>query len=88
MRLGWIVPPPDLLRAMAETKRDDDFGTGMLEQHALASWLECTRLRRAVDAVLAEGRSLTAAAIPGGSDHPWHLTSADWPAATEDFYSS
>ena len=40
MRLGWVVPPPQLLRAIAETKRDDDFGTPVLEQHALASWLE------------------------------------------------
>jgi GntR family transcriptional regulator/MocR family aminotransferase len=40
MRLGWIVPPPRLLRAIAETKRDDDFGTAVAEQHALASWLE------------------------------------------------
>jgi GntR family transcriptional regulator / MocR family aminotransferase len=40
MRLGWIVPPPSLLQAIAETKRDDDFGSGILEQHALASWLE------------------------------------------------
>ena len=186
MRLGWIVPPPSLLRAIAETKRDDDFGTGMMEQHALASWLEsgqydrhvrrsrrayaarrtelsrqlhqhfpgwlqhgstagleillelpgsiaerhvvaharqlglglsplgpmrirpagppglvlsyarlpprhCTeavaRLKLAVEAVLAENRSLTAAAIPSDSDEPWRLTSADWPAATEDFYA-
>jgi GntR family transcriptional regulator / MocR family aminotransferase len=40
MRLGWIVPPPSLLQGIAETKRDDDFGSGVLEQHALASWLE------------------------------------------------
>ena len=40
MRLGWIVPPPRLLRAVAETKRDDDFGTPLMEQHALADWLE------------------------------------------------
>ena len=39
MRLGWVVPP-GLLHAIAETKRDDDFGTGVIEQHALASWLE------------------------------------------------
>lgn len=185
MRLGWIVPPPDLLRAIAETKRDDDFGTGMMEQHALASWLEtgeydrhvrharrayaarraelgrqlqqhfpewpqrgvagleillqlpaglsewhvvahgrqlglglsplgpmrispagppglvlsyarlaprhCTeaiaRLNRAVQAVLTEDPSLEATAIPAESNQPWRLTSADWPAATEDFYA-
>lgn len=40
MRVGWIVPPPDLLRPIAEIKRDDDFGTGVCEQHALASLLE------------------------------------------------
>jgi GntR family transcriptional regulator/MocR family aminotransferase len=186
MRLGWIVPPSDLLRAIAETKRDDDFGTGIMEQHALASWLEsghydrhlrharrayaarraelsrqlhehfpewpqrgtaagleillelpdtlseqhvvaharqlglgvgalgpmrvrpvgppglvlsyarlparhCTeavaRLNLAVQAVLAEERSLTAAAIPAAGDEPWRVTSAGWPAATEDFYA-
>jgi len=48
MRLGWIVPPPDLLRAIAETKRDDDFGSGMMEQHALASWLESGQYDRHV----------------------------------------
>ncbi len=185
MRLGWIVPPPQLLRAIAETKRDDDFGSAVMEQHALASWLESgqydrhvrrarrsyamrraalsrqlherfprwpqqgspagleillelpgdlsdrhvaaharqqglgisplspmristagppglvlsyarlsprhcpeaiTRLELAVQAVIAEDRSLTATAIPA-DDQPWHLTSADWPAAPEDFYS-
>ena len=186
MRLGWIVPPPELLRAIAETKRDDDFGTGMLEQHALASWLEsgeydrhvrharrayaarraelsrqlhqafpgwpqrgmaagleillelpgtiseqhlvaharqlglglsplgpmrirsagppglvlsyarlaprrCTeavaRLKLAVQAVLAEDRSLTAAAIRAAGDESWRVASAEWPAAIEDFYA-
>jgi DNA-binding transcriptional MocR family regulator len=35
-----------LLPAIAETKRDDDFGTGMMEQHQLASWLESGRYDR------------------------------------------
>lgn len=48
MRLGWIVPPPRLLRAIAETKRDDDFGTAVMDQHALASWLESGRYDRHV----------------------------------------
>ena len=44
-----------------------------------------TRLELAVQAVLAEDRCLSATAIP--ADHQqWHLTSADWPAAPEDFY--
>ena len=48
MRLGWIVPPPHLLRAIAETKRDDDFGSAVMEQHALASWLESGQYDRHV----------------------------------------
>lgn len=40
LRLGWLVPPPNLLRPLAETKRDDDMGTGVIEQHMLASLLE------------------------------------------------
>lgn len=40
LRLGWLMPPPDLLRPLAETKRDDDMGTGVFEQHVLASLLE------------------------------------------------
>ena len=48
MRLGWIVPPPHLLRAIAETKRDDDFGSAVMEQHALASWLETGQYDRHV----------------------------------------
>ncbi len=46
------------------------------------------RLKRAVETVLAENRSLAAAAVPGVSDEPWRLTSTDWPAAIEDFYTS
>ena len=184
MRLGWIVPPPHLLRAIAETKRDDDFGSAVMEQHALASWLESgqydrhvrharrsyamrraalarqlhqrfprwpqrgtpvgleillelpdgisdrhvaaharqqglgvsplslmrisaagppglvlsyarlaprhspeavSRLDLALQVVLAEDRCLSATAIPA-DDQQWHLTSAGWPAAPEDFY--
>lgn len=40
LRLGWLVPPPDLLRPLAETKRDDDMGTGVFEQHMMASLLD------------------------------------------------
>jgi GntR family transcriptional regulator/MocR family aminotransferase len=50
MRLGWIVPPPDWLRAIAQAKRDDDLGTPMIEQHALASWLESGQYDRHVRA--------------------------------------
>ncbi|MGI8698016.1 MAG: PLP-dependent aminotransferase family protein [Mycobacteriales bacterium] len=40
LRLGWLVPPPALLRSVAEAKRDDDFGTNVIEQHALARLLD------------------------------------------------
>jgi GntR family transcriptional regulator/MocR family aminotransferase len=184
MRLGWIVPPPSLLRAIAEMKRDDDFGAGTMEQHALASFLESgqydrhvrqarrtygtrraelshqlrrafpdwpqrgiqagleillelppaisdrhvaaharqqglgitalspmrlqpggppglvlsyarlapqrcpeaiDRLKQAVQAVLDEDRLLTGVPIQAAADD-WHLASADWPTAQEDFY--
>ena len=44
-----------------------------------------TRLELAVQAVLAEDRSLSATAIPADNQR-WHLTSTEWPAAPEDFY--
>ncbi len=44
-----------------------------------------TRLDLAVQAVLAEDHCLSATAIPV-DDQQWHLTSAGWPAAPEDFY--
>ncbi len=36
LRLGWVVSPPALVADLRMAKRDDDFGTGVLEQHALA----------------------------------------------------
>ena len=39
LRLGWVVPPPSLLDGLLATKRDDDFGSGVLDQHALARLL-------------------------------------------------
>ena len=44
-----------------------------------------TRLELAVHAVLTEDRCLSATAIPADNEQ-WHLTSAGWPAAPEDFY--
>jgi hypothetical protein len=35
---------------------------------------------------MAEERSLSATAI-ATEERQWHLTSADWPAAPEDFYA-
>lgn len=45
-----------------------------------------TRLELAVRAVLAEERSLAAAAI-APEERQWHLTPADWPATPDDFYA-
>lgn len=39
LRIGWVVTPPSLLPALRGIKRDDDFGSGALEQHALARFL-------------------------------------------------
>ena len=39
LRLGWIVSPPELVHELRMAKRDDDFGTGVLEQYVLARLL-------------------------------------------------
>jgi GntR family transcriptional regulator/MocR family aminotransferase len=39
LRLGWIVSPPSLVHDLRMAKRDDDFGTNMLEQYVLARLL-------------------------------------------------
>ena len=45
-----------------------------------------SRLELVIQAVAAEDTSLAATAIPADDEH-WHLTSADWPTAPEDFYA-
>lgn len=72
LRLGWLLPPPDLLRPLAETKRNDDMGTGAFEQHVLASLLESglydRHLRNARRAYAARGSEfsrLLAESFPG-----------------------
>ena len=39
LRLGWVAPPPALVDALRATKRNDDFGGSVIEQHALACLL-------------------------------------------------
>jgi GntR family transcriptional regulator/MocR family aminotransferase len=39
LRLGWLLAPPALRAALVGVKRDDDFGTSVLTQHALARLL-------------------------------------------------
>jgi hypothetical protein len=46
------------------------------------------RLKQAAQTVLAEDRCELAAAIPAAGGEPWHVASAEWPAATEDFYDA
>lgn len=36
LRLGWVAPPEFLRQAVRAAKRDDDFGTGVLDQHAFS----------------------------------------------------
>ena len=36
LRLGWALAPPALRGDLVDAKRDDDFGTSVLTQHALA----------------------------------------------------
>lgn len=38
LRLGWVIAPTGMREQIIAAKRDDDFGTGVLEQHTLA-WL-------------------------------------------------
>lgn len=40
LRLGWLVPPPGMAEYTAEAKRDDDFGSNVVEQHAFAELLD------------------------------------------------
>ena len=39
LRLGWVVVPPTLVADLCMAKCDDDFGTSVLEQRALARLL-------------------------------------------------
>ena len=39
LRLGWIVSPPEMVDDLRTAKRDDDFGTSVLEQYVLARLL-------------------------------------------------
>ncbi len=40
LRLGWVIPPPQLLSELQSAKRDDDFGSPVLEQHTFARLLD------------------------------------------------
>jgi GntR family transcriptional regulator/MocR family aminotransferase len=46
LRLGWIVCPSMLLDAVVEEKQQDDFGSPILEQLALATLIESGRFDR------------------------------------------
>jgi DNA-binding transcriptional MocR family regulator len=63
---------------------------GLVLSYARLSPRRCAdavaRLELVMQAVMAEDRSLSATAI-AAEERQWHLTSADWPAAPEDFYA-
>jgi len=40
LRLGWIASPPSLVADARSAKRDDDFGTSVLGQYALARLID------------------------------------------------
>lgn len=77
LRLGWVVPPPRMAKQVAEGKRDDDFGTNVVEQHAFAGLLDTgaydrhlrgmrRRYRRRRDALVRElERSLPGCRVMG-----------------------
>jgi GntR family transcriptional regulator/MocR family aminotransferase len=46
MRLGWLVLPPRLLRAVQHQQRLADFGVSRIEQHALADFVSRGELDR------------------------------------------
>jgi GntR family transcriptional regulator / MocR family aminotransferase len=46
LRLGWLVPPERLVDAVTEAKASDDLGTPVVEQLALADFLERGELDR------------------------------------------
>ena len=40
LRLGWLIAPPRLVEPLAREKHYDDMGSSLLEQHALARFVE------------------------------------------------
>ena len=46
LRLGWLVPPAGLLAELVEARRVTDLGSGVVEQAALAGFLESGRYDR------------------------------------------
>ncbi|MGA5702620.1 PLP-dependent aminotransferase family protein [Peterkaempfera bronchialis] len=46
LRLGWLVPPPELLAAVVEAKRVADLGNAVLEQAAFAEFVRSGRYDR------------------------------------------
>jgi len=46
LRLGWLLTPPSLTGPIAQTKASDDLGTPIVEQLALADFLERGELDR------------------------------------------
>lgn len=86
LRLGYVVAPPALQRALARAKLRTDFGTSTLDQAALTEWLEsgaherhvrrvrrhiATQLDAALDALAREMPEGTRFNAPAGGNQIW-----------------
>ena len=66
LRLGWLIAPPRLIEPLAREKHHDDMGTSLLEQLALARFIQSgafTRHLRHIRPVYRERRDATIAAL-------------------------
>jgi GntR family transcriptional regulator/MocR family aminotransferase len=66
LRLGWLIAPPHLIEPLAREKHHDDMGTSLLEQLALARFIESgafTRHLRRIRPIYRERRDATIAAL-------------------------
>jgi GntR family transcriptional regulator / MocR family aminotransferase len=84
LRIGWLLVPPDYLRAVVAAKRDADLGNGVLAQFVLARLMESgaleqqlrflrARHRRRRDAMIAALRRSLPGAVVHGAAAGLHL---------------
>ena len=76
LRLGWVLAPARLIDALAREKHDDDLGSSLLEQLALARFIDSgayarhlRRVRPVYEARRDAGTAALAATLPGAH---WH----------------
>ena len=94
LRLGWLVAPEHLVERLARAKAEDDLGTPVIDQLALADFLERggldrhlrrTRLtyRARRDALIARWHGTCPRCGPSGAAAGLHLV-AHLPAGTDE----